>query len=328
MWNTTLILVMAGLAATAAWGQQAQAPAPAEGANFRPNYTLGPDDQILVRAPNADEINEKPFRIESDGTINLPLVGRIRAAGMTVTELEAELKQLLRKYLREPVVQVNIVQFRGDPVFMLGAFRSPGIYPLRGRHTLVEMMATSGGLQPNAGQTIRVTRKKAIGPIPLPTAIEDAAAGTTYVEINMARLIDSVNPAEDIVLEPYDVITATRTVGVFVNGEVIKPGSVDLPDTPHISVAQLISQAGGLTREADGANVTVLRPVLQSNQRARIPVNVKKVLAGEAKDVPVLPGDVVNVPRRPDSFLGKLKTPVLIVVPPLVTAVIFQLIQR
>src|ERR1700694_5211347 len=48
---------------------------------IRPNYTLGPNDQILVRAPEAEEINEKPFRIDADGNINMPLVGRVRAGG-------------------------------------------------------------------------------------------------------------------------------------------------------------------------------------------------------------------------------------------------------
>src|ERR1700732_1419130 len=54
--------------------------------SIRPNYVLGPNDQILIRAPLVEEINEKPFRIDAEGDINLPLVGRIRAGGMTQQE--------------------------------------------------------------------------------------------------------------------------------------------------------------------------------------------------------------------------------------------------
>src|SRR5216684_721675 len=61
-------------------------PPPLQPDAIRPNYTLGPNDQILVRAPEAEEINEKPFRIDADGNINLPLVGRVHAAGMTQQE--------------------------------------------------------------------------------------------------------------------------------------------------------------------------------------------------------------------------------------------------
>src|SRR5688500_1030097 len=66
-----------------------------ESDSIRPNYVLGPNDQILIRAPGADEINEKPFRIDAEGYVNLPLVGRVRAAGMTVQQLEADLAKRL-----------------------------------------------------------------------------------------------------------------------------------------------------------------------------------------------------------------------------------------
>src|SRR5580704_1833326 len=71
---------------------------------IRPNYVLGPNDQVLIRAPQADEINEKPFRIDAEGNINLPLLGRLRAGGMTVQELETDLVRRLREYIREPQV--------------------------------------------------------------------------------------------------------------------------------------------------------------------------------------------------------------------------------
>src|SRR5580692_10870320 len=54
----------------------------------RPNYILGPNDQILIRAPEAEEIDNRPFRIDGDGNISLPLIGRIHAAGMSLQELE------------------------------------------------------------------------------------------------------------------------------------------------------------------------------------------------------------------------------------------------
>lgn len=63
----------------------------------RPNYVLGPNDQILIRAPEAEEIDNRPFRIDGDGNINLPLVGRIHAAGMSLQELEAGPGQTLAR---------------------------------------------------------------------------------------------------------------------------------------------------------------------------------------------------------------------------------------
>ncbi len=75
---------------------------------IRPNYVLGPNDQILIRAPEAEEIDNRPFRIDGDGNVNLPLVGRIHAAGMTLQEFEADLVKRLREYIREPQVFVTV----------------------------------------------------------------------------------------------------------------------------------------------------------------------------------------------------------------------------
>src|SRR3984893_14379925 len=80
--------------------------------SIRPNYVLGPNDQILIRAPLVEEINEKPFRLDSEGNINLPLVGHIRAGGMTQQELEAELIRRLKEFIRDPQVIITVVQFR------------------------------------------------------------------------------------------------------------------------------------------------------------------------------------------------------------------------
>lgn len=191
---------------------------------LRPNYVLGPGDQILIRAFEAEEISERPFRIDGDGFVNLPMLGRVRAGRLSVEQLEGNLVELLRKYIRQPQVTVTVVQFRSEPVFFVGAFRAPGIYPLQGRRTLVEMLSAIGGLQPNASRRIKVTRRKEFGPIPLPNAVESPDGKVTSVVISMGSLRENVNPAEDIVLQPFDVISVERAEMVYVNGEVGKVG--------------------------------------------------------------------------------------------------------
>lgn len=265
--------------------------------SIRPNYVLGPNDQVLVRAPNVDEINEKPFRIDADGNINLPLLGRIRAGGMTVQELEADLTRRLREYVREPQVIITVVQFRSEPVFFVGAFKSPGIYPLQGRRTLVEMLTALGGLQPNASRHIKITRRAEYGAIPLPNAIEDPEKKISTVEISMGSLRENVNPAEDILLQPYDVISVERAEMVYINGEVGKVGGIELGERDSITVAQALTQAGGFGRDADRAKVRVLRPVENTNRRAEIDINLKRVLEGKDNDFPLLPNDLLYVPR-------------------------------
>jgi polysaccharide export outer membrane protein len=276
---------------------QAQPPRELPPDSIRPNYVLGPNDQVLIRAPQAEEINEKPFRIDSEGNINMPIVGRIRAGGLTQQELEAEIVKRLREFIREPQVIVIVTQFRSEPVFFVGAFRSPGIYPLQGRRTLVEMLASIGGLQPNASRHIKVTRRAEYGNIPLPNATEDTEKKISSVEISLGSLRENVNPAEDIVLEPYDVISVERAELLYINGEVNKISGIELGERDSMSILQALTMSGGFTRDANRTRVRILRPIVGTTRRAEIDVDVKSLFEGKENDFPLLPNDVLYVSR-------------------------------
>lgn len=274
----------------------AQTPRELPPDSIRPNYVLGANDQILIRT-QAEEINEKPFRIDADGNINLPLLGRIHAGGMTVQELESDLTQRLREYIREPQVIIQVTQFRSSPIFFVGAFKSPGIYPLQGNRTLVEMLAQIGGTQPNASQRITITRRAEYGPIPLPSAVDDPEKKISTVEISLASLRQNVNPAEDILLQPYDVISVERAEQIYVTGEVLKTGPLELGERESMSIAQVLTMAGGFNRDALKGKVRILRPILGTTRRAAIEVDVKRIFEGKDNDVPLLPNDILYVPR-------------------------------
>ena len=263
----------------------------------RPNYVLGPNDQILIRAPDAEEINQKPFRVDGDGNINLPLVGRIHASGMTLQELEANLVQRLKEYIREPQVFVDVVQFRSAPVYFVGLFARPGIYPLQGNRTLTEMLTSVGGMLPNASRHITITRHEEYGAIPLPTAVVDPEKKVSTVEISLGSLRQNINPAENILLQPYDVITVGRAENVYVNGEVLRIAGIELGERDSISILQALSQSGGFTRDAMKDKVRILRPIEGTNRRTVIYVNAKELFEGKGIDVPLFPNDIVYVPR-------------------------------
>lgn len=276
----------------------AQAPAqtPVMVERLRPNYVLGPGDVIQIRAFEMPEISEKPFRVDGDGNVNLPVLGKVKASGRRVEELEADLLQRLRQYVRTPQVTITVIQYRSEPVFFVGAFRAPGIYPLEGARTLVEMMSVVGGLQPYASRRIEITRRKEFGPIPLPRAVESPDGQYSTVEISLPSLQGAVSPAEDIVLRPFDVITVERAEMIFVSGAVRSAGGFELAEREYLTVVQVISMAGGLADNAKAGKARVLRPVLDTSRRAEIPVNVKRILEGKDSDFRLLPNDTLYVP--------------------------------
>jgi polysaccharide biosynthesis/export protein len=281
---------------------QSAAGAQASVESIRPNYELGPSDQILIHAAEAEELNEKTFRIEDDGTATLPLVGIVKMGGMTVGQIEDDLKNRLKTYVRNPVVSITVVQFRSAPVFFVGQFQRPGIYALSGRHTLVEMMQSLGGLLPTAGRRVKVTRKTESGPIPLSSAIADPGGKTSSVEISLVSLTQNINPAEDIELQPNDVISVDRAEQIYTMGAGVgKQGGTAIGDRDYISVLQLLAESGGLAADAIPDKAVILRPVLDTARRAKIPINLAKVMSTEGNDYPLLPNDILYVPAKKNT---------------------------
>src|SRR5256885_12940409 len=84
-------------------------------------YVLGPEDQITIQAPDVEEISGKPVRIDLRGNISLPLIGRIEAGGLPGQQLEGQIKESFKSYLRHPHIRVTLPQHRSPPGLLLGA---------------------------------------------------------------------------------------------------------------------------------------------------------------------------------------------------------------
>jgi protein involved in polysaccharide export with SLBB domain len=131
----------------------------------------------------------------------------------------------------------------------------------------------------------------------LPNAVEDPEKKVSTVEISMGSLRENVNPAEDILLQPYDVISVERAELIYMNGEIGRTSGIELGERDSISVTQALTLSGGVTRDGKKNRVRVLRPVENTNRRAEIDINLKRVLEGKENDFPLLPNDLVYVPR-------------------------------
>lgn len=110
------------------------------------DYRLGPMDVLEVAVYQLEELN-RSVRVNSKGMISLPLLGPIRAAGKTVPELESEIASLLEKdYLQNPQVTLYVKEFTSQRITVEGAVKSPGIFPLSGRTSLLQAIVIAGGV--------------------------------------------------------------------------------------------------------------------------------------------------------------------------------------
>lgn len=311
--------------------QQAQQAPPAQTTNQNANlrsistYVLGPGDQVLIRAFEVEEIGDRPYRIDTEGDVNLPVLGKVHAGGLTVEQFEAALIDRLKTLVKNPQVTVTVNQLRAEPVFVTGAFKTPGLYTLQGGRTLMDVVTAAGGLQTNASRRIKVTRRLDQGVIPLPSVGVDQDKKTSSVDINVNNLRNNVNPAEDIILRPFDTINVDVAEMVYVTGEFNRAGGIELGERESISITQLISMVGGLGKDAAPDKARILRPVLNTSRRAEIPVDLKKVLSGKESDFPLLPNDVLYVPRNGRAqVLGKVG----VIAIPTATALIYILATK
>lgn len=268
-------------------------------------YRIGPDDLLDVRIPDlfaggprsegirpGQAVAEAPvmqqgFRVGADGRIQLPLLGAVRAAGLTPAQLEAELRRLClaRGLLRDPQPSVLVAEYRSRVVAVVGAVERPGQYPLtRPDATLADMVMAAGGPSKDAGRILELT----------PVA-PDGAPAETPIRIDLdlvhAAAPEGVGLANPRV-RPGDVVRLPSAGSVHVDGWVDKPGSY--PVTRGMTVRGALAAAGGRMYPADSSAVRVQRTTGPGRQEVVV-VDMNAVADGTAPDLPLHDGDVVQV---------------------------------
>jgi polysaccharide export outer membrane protein len=109
-------------------------------------YKIGPQDELEISVFKVPELT-RTVQVAEIGTINLPLVGEVPAAGRTARDIERDLTAKLgAKYLQSPQVTVSVKEYNSQRVTIEGAVRKPGVYPIRSRTTLMQLTAMAGGL--------------------------------------------------------------------------------------------------------------------------------------------------------------------------------------
>jgi polysaccharide biosynthesis/export protein len=259
-------------------------------------FLLGPGDQITIHALFAPELSDKPVRIDEDGFIRLPLLGRVSAGGLRVEELATSLRARLGDYFKDPQVSLDVLEVKSRPVSVLGAVKSPGVYQIQGPKRLTEMLSMAGGPDQDSGYIVRVSRPIKMGPLPATGQAPTTSGDFTVAEVNLPDLMDGKNLNSNIFIEPQDVITVPRGKLVYVMGEVHRPGGFLLHEQESMGVLQAISMAEGLTATATSGDLKILRPV-PGGEKLELTVSVKKILDGKSPETVLLPNDVLFIPR-------------------------------
>lgn len=284
----TALLVAGSTCALGA--SQVPVPAPASAipapqpAGPSPAYQLGPGDTIRVTVLNEPDLSGT-FRVDVDGSIAYPLLGRVQVRGRTVREVEELLRKLLEDgYVRRPQVTAEIGEYRSRFVHVMGEVRSPGKYPLEGADTLLDVLARAGSLTATASNTVRVLRQKDPAAVGTP-AVPGAADVTEVLVINLDELKSGKMTGANLPLQDGDTILVPPADRFYISGYVRNPGTFVLQ--PNMTVEQAIAVAGGLSERGSRRGIKIKRLV-----------NGKEVEINATTTTRVQPGDTIIIRAR------------------------------
>lgn len=251
-------------------------------------YRLGPGDEVSMKVFGVDELSGD-FRIDGMGQVSLPLIGDMALSGYSLSEAEEVLAERYgAKYLRNPQVNLSVVEFRSQQFTAIGALARPRIYATERKVSLIEALAMAGGLAGNAGETVYLTDR-----------VRDAQDGTLKVRNLVINIEDLMQGGADtnVVLGESAVINVPVAGSFFVEGAVEKPGVYT--QAGDITVLKAITMAGGLKFEANRSRLNVLRRNPETNQWDQETVAMNDIRESPLADVTLRDGDIVMVESGP-----------------------------
>lgn len=197
------------------------------------DYRLGPGDAIRIAVFQNPELSLES-RVSESGTITYPLIGAVAIGGLSLGAAEQTIAAGLKAggFVKEPQVNIMLVQIRGSQVSVLGQVGRPGRFPLETANTRVsEMLATAGGIAPGGADTLILTGVRDGKPLRL--------------EIDVPAMLMSGHSGDDVVVQGGDILYVHRAPQFYIDGEVQRPGSYRLER--DMTLRHALAHSGGIS---------------------------------------------------------------------------------
>ncbi|GAB4090014.1 SLBB domain-containing protein [Hydrogenophaga soli] len=254
--------------------------APAARPNREQEAPLGVGDQIAITVFGQPDLSAE-VTVGETGFIMVPLIGTLNVLNLSAAQLETLVARRLKEggYLKNPGVSVQIRQLRSQQVSVMGEVQRPGRYPLQGRMTVLEALATAGGLTQRADRQVMLLRKP-----------DTPASGDLGVREEIRIQLDTTGGGLrgqlDATLKNDDVVFVGVQKQFYVLGEVRRPGAY--PMEPGMNVMKALSIGGGITERGSSRRIKIHRTDEQKVSHEQ-PATLT---------TPVEPDDVIHVDER------------------------------
>jgi polysaccharide biosynthesis/export protein len=239
----------------------------------RAEYIIGADDVLQIKVYGYDDLTTS-VRVSESGRIVFPLIGELDVAGKTEFETAREITKRLAKggIIQDANVNVTVFEYKNQQVSVLGQVKTPGIYVLKSKTTLVDVIAMAGGISELGDNHVVITKH--------------VGGKEVKQEIDLRTVLESPEHGQTIAIEKGDVIYVPKAPVFYIYGEVTRSGGFRLE--PNMTVSQAVSLGGGLTPRG------TLRGIVIERRDAN---GVSQTIDAELSDK-VLKDDVIVIDER------------------------------
>ena len=276
-----------------------------------PDYIIGVGDILTISMSRAGGQEAVDIRVPPTGKISFSFLDNIPVVGRTTEEVSEEMSKLLEAYVKRPRITIVVREYNSKKVFLLGEIdriaglpqSGPGVYPLKGKSTLLNTLISIGGHTPKADLS----------------RVELTRGGKIYY-INLYKILTQGGEGMDIILENGDRVIIPElpafkeekliTNRIYVLGEVSIPGLLEVKT--DLTVLEAISKAGGVRLTAAKSKARIVRGDI-SNPEV-IPIDLKKLIdkSDLSLNVKLQNGDVIYVPT---TLMGKFSNSFNLIIP-------------
>lgn len=221
------------------------------------------------------------FRIDQQGDIAVPILGTMHVAGETVSEARIQIRKKLldNQILKDPQVNLTVLEYTTPEVTIVGEVVSPGKYPLLVARKLVDVLALAGGTTLIAGNEVQITR---------------GSENAEPILVHYSRATDP-NEVKQAIVDPGDTVLVKRAGIVYVLGAVNRPGGYVMQEEGTLTVLQALALANGTALAAKTGEIHLLRRD-DHGAVADVALSYKKLTRGQSAEVQLHSRDVLYVP--------------------------------
>jgi polysaccharide export outer membrane protein len=274
---------------SSAVAQQSAAPTPQEQQGVAGTSAISPStratkfvisagDLIEVSVYGVPELSQKT-RVNGSGELYMPLVGNTHVEGLTIADAQAVIEKRLVEggYVNNPHVSLFTAEY-AQGVSVMGEVNRPGVYPLVGSHSVLDLISAAQGLTPAAGRNVTIIRR------------DDPKHGIPV----MLATDPTKNNEGNVEIQQGDTIIVNKGAVVYVVGEVTRPSGFVIDPEQGLTVTKALAMALGPLQGASLDKTKIVRKT--PTGLVEIPVALKKLMHSNGQDVALQAEDIVFIP--------------------------------